>query len=83
MKGKFFGCMCGYEGLWVSSDECGVEFALLTRTPVNMGWNQRVRCAWSCLKGKPYTDQVILDHSVIKSLAAYLNEDHCKSLSYD
>jgi hypothetical protein len=81
MKGKFFRCDCGSEGLWVEYDSYGsTEFALFHSNPQNRSWRNRIRLAWQCLKGKPYTDMVLLNDQSIADLVDQLiniqNRDH-------
>jgi len=81
MKGKFFKCDCGSEGLWVEYDGYGsTEFALFHYNPQDRSWRNRIRLAWNCLRGKPYTDMVLLNDQSIADLVDQLiniqNRDH-------
>ena len=81
MKGKFFRCDCGSEGLWVEyADYFGTEISLFHSNPQNRSWANRIKLAWNCLKGKPYTDMVLLNDQGIADLVDHLidiqNRDH-------
>ena len=81
MKGKFFKCECGSEGLWVEYDQYfGTEIALFHRSPQDRSWRNRISLAWNCIKGKPYADMVLLDDQSLADLVDYLadiqNRDH-------
>jgi len=73
MKGKFFKCDCGADGLWVEySRHFGTEIALFSRDPSNRSWSNRIRLAWACLRGKPYKDDVILCDQQVADLIDHL-----------
>ena len=73
MKGKFFKCDCSAEGLYVEYDtHFGTEFSLFVCNPQNRSWRNRLRLAWSCLKGKPYSDMVLLSDEKIADLVDHL-----------
>ena len=73
MKGKFFKCECGSEGLWVEYDGYGsTELALFHYSPQDRSWRNRLRLAWQCLKGKPYTDMVLLNDQSLADLVDQL-----------
>ena len=73
MKGKFYKCDCGSEGLWVESDGYGsTELSLFQHSPQNRSWSNRIRLAWNCLKGKPYTDMVLLNDQSLADLVDQL-----------
>lgn len=73
MKGKFFRCDCGSEGLWVEYDGCGsTEFSLFHYSPQDRSLRNRLRLAWACLKGKPYTDMILLNDQSIADLVDHL-----------
>ncbi len=81
MKGKFFKCDCGSEGLWVEHDRhFGTEIALFHRSPQDRSWRNRISLAWNCIKGKPYADMVLLDDRSLADLVDHLadiqNRDH-------
>jgi hypothetical protein len=83
MKGKFFKCECGSEGLWVEYDGDGsTEFALFHYNPQNRSWRNRIRLAYTCLKGKPYTDMILLNDQGLADLVDHLvdiqNRDNIK-----
>ena len=83
MKGKFFKCECGSEGLWVEYDHgFGTEISLFKTDPQNRSLKNRLILAWECLKGKPYTDMVLLDDQSLADLVDQLvdiqNRDHIK-----
>ena len=73
MKGKFFKCECGSEGLWVEYDGCGsTELSLFHHDPQNRSWRNRIRLAYACLKGKPYTDMMLLNEQSLADLVDHL-----------
>lgn len=73
MKGKFYRCDCGSEGLWVEYDGYGsTEFALFHHGPQNRSWRNRIKLAWNCFLGKPYTDMVLLNDQSIADLVEQL-----------
>lgn len=75
MKGKFFKCDCGSEGLWVEYDGYdSTEIALFHYNPQDRSWHNRIRLAWKCLKGKPYADMVLLNDQTLADLADQLAE---------
>jgi hypothetical protein len=75
MKGKFFRCDCGSEGLWVEYDGCGsTEFSLFQHNPQNRSWRNRIKLALQCLRGKPYSDMIILSDESLTDLVNYLVE---------
>jgi hypothetical protein len=83
MKGKFFKCNCGGEGLWVGHDhEFGTKFSLFETDPQNRSFKNRLILAWQCLRGKPYTDMVLLDDQSLADLVDQLvdiqNRDHAE-----
>jgi len=82
MKDIFLKCDCTCGGLLCSySRVWGLELAHLHRDP-SRSWKNRIRLAWACLRGKPYSDQTILNDQGIADLADYLHEvqnvDHAK-----
>jgi len=83
MKGQFFKCSCGSEGLWVEYDQSfGTEMALFHNNPQNRSWCNRIRLAWNCIKGKPYADEIILSDQSLADLVDHLiniqNCDHAE-----
>ena len=73
MKGKFFKCECGSEGLWVEYDGYGsTELSLFHHDPQNRSWHNRIRLAYACLKGKPYTDMMLLNEQSLADLVDHL-----------
>jgi hypothetical protein len=75
MKGKFFKCDYISEGLYVEYDmHCGTEISLFVHDPQNRGWRNRLRLAWACLKGNPYSDMVLLSDEKIADLVDHLIE---------
>lgn len=81
MKGQFFKCDCGADGLWVEySRHFGTEIALFSRDPSNRSWANRIKLAWACLRGKPYVDEVLLNDQSLMDLVDHLveiqNYDH-------
>jgi len=75
MKGKFFKCDCGSEGLWVEYDGYdSTEIALFHYDPQDRSWHNRIRLAWKCLRGKPYADMVLLNDQTLADLADQLAE---------
>lgn len=73
MKGKFFRCDCGSEGLWVEYDGYGsTEFSLFHYNPQDRSWHNRIRLAWQSLKGKPYTDMMLLNDQRLADLVDHL-----------
>lgn len=73
MNGKFFKCECYQDGIFVQHDEgWGTEFAFYLSSPNNRSWKNRIKLAWACLKGKPYSDMVILDDQALADLVDYL-----------
>ena len=83
MKGKFFKCECGSEGLWVEHDlGFGTEISLFKTDPQNRSFKNRLILAWQCLRGKPYADMVLLDDQSLADLVDQLvdiqNRDHAE-----
>jgi len=75
MNGKFFKCDCGSEGLWIEYDHgFGTEISLFQSDPQNRSFMNRFSLAWQCIKGKPYSDMIILDEQKIADLVDYLTE---------
>jgi hypothetical protein len=73
MKGKFFKCECGSEGLWVEYDGHGsTELSLFHHNPQNRSWRNRIKLAWQCLKGKPYADMILLNEQSLADLVDHL-----------
>ena len=74
MKDKFYMCECGCGALHVSYEPgWGLELALFERSPSRSLWN-RIRLAWSALRGNPYADMVILNDQQIADLVDQLVE---------
>lgn len=83
MKGNFFKCNCGSEGLWVEHDYgFGTEFSLFQTDPQNRSFKNRLILAWECLKGKPYANMVLLDDQSLADLVDQLlniqNRNHAE-----
>jgi len=75
MKGKFIRCECGSEGLYIEYDGYGsTEIALFRHNPQDRSWRNRIRLAYACLKGKPYTDMVLLNDQTLADLVDQLVE---------
>jgi hypothetical protein len=75
MNGKFFQCSCYQDGILVQHDEgWGTEFAFYSSNPNERSWKNRLKLAWACLKGKPYSDMVILDDQALADLVDHLVE---------
>lgn len=75
MKGKFFKCDYGADGVWVEySRHFGTEIALFSRDPSNCSWSNRIRLAWACLRGKPYVDEILLNDQSLMDLVDHLVE---------
>jgi hypothetical protein len=75
ITGKFFQCECYHDGIFVQHDPgFGTEISLFKTDPQNRSFKNRLLLAWECLKGKPYTDMVILDDQKIADLVDYLTE---------
>jgi len=74
MQGKFFKCECHCGVLHLHYDpEWGLEVAMFSRD-VSRSWWNRIRQAWSALRGRPYTDMIILNEQQLADLAEYLYE---------
>lgn len=74
MISKFIKCQCGCSILHLDYDEVfGLEIAMFERPVSRSLWN-RIRLAWSCLRGKPYADMVVLHDKQIADLAEYLHK---------
>jgi hypothetical protein len=72
MKEAYFKCECGCGVLHMCYDsDWGLEVAMFER-PVSRSWSNRLRLAWSALRGKPYSDMLILNEQQIADLAEYL-----------
>ena len=83
MKGKFFKCDCSAEGLYVEYDmHYGTKISLYAHNPESRRWSNRIKLAWNCLKGKPYTDMLILNDQSLADLVDHLvdiqNRDHAE-----
>jgi len=73
MKGQFYKCECGHGGLYADyNHHFGLEISHLVRDPYQRGWKHRLASAWSALRGKPYTDMVVLSRAQMSDLADYL-----------
>ena len=74
MKDKFYMCECGCGALYVSYEpDWGLELALFERSP-SRSLRNRIRLAWSALRGNPYADMVILNNQQIADLVDQLVE---------
>jgi len=74
MKSKFFVCECKCGAIYLDYDsDWGLEIAMFQRNVTRSWWNQ-IRQAWSALRGKPYTDMVILNEQQIADLVDFLFE---------
>jgi hypothetical protein len=74
MKTKFFICECKCGVIHLDYDpDWGLEIAMFERSVARSWWN-RIRQAWSALRGKPYTDMIILNEQQIADLVDYLFE---------
>jgi hypothetical protein len=74
MTSKFFICECKCGAIHLDYDpDWGLEIAMFERKVTRSWWN-RIRLAWSALRGKPYTDMVILNEQQIADLVDYLFE---------
>ena len=74
MQGKYFKCECSCCVLYAEYDpEWGLEIAMFERN-VSRSWCNRIRQAWSALRGRPYTDMVILNDEQLADLAEYLHK---------
>lgn len=72
VKERYFMCECGCAVLHMDYDpEWGLEIATFERNSSRSLWN-RMRLAWSALRGKPYTDMILLNEQHIADLAEYL-----------
>jgi hypothetical protein len=72
MKSNYYSCQCKCGVLHLNYEpEWGLEVALFERNVSRPWWN-RIRLAWSALKGTPYTDMVILDNQQIADLVDQL-----------
>ncbi len=72
MKSNYYSCECKCGAIYVDYDPTwGLEIALLQRDVKRSWWN-RLRVAWSALRGRPYTDMVILNDDQIANLVDYL-----------
>jgi len=73
MNSKFFRCDCYQDGIFVQHDEhWGTEFAFYSSNPNNRSWRNRFQLALRCLKGKPYSDMVILNDQELANLVDHL-----------
>lgn len=68
-----FKCTCGCSALLLEHDpeDDYLEMAYLQRYPTKT-WSWRLRHAWHALRGKVYSDMVILDKETIADLVDYL-----------
>lgn len=73
---NFFKCLCSCGGIHVEDTPWGVEFAYMHRNPVHRAWIDRIKTAWSALKGEPYSDMVILSKPILADLIDHLVEIH-------
>jgi hypothetical protein len=72
MKSKYFKCECGCGVLNIEYDpDWGLNIAMYERC-VSRSWWNRIRLAWSALRGRPYTDMVILNNQQVADLVDYL-----------
>lgn len=68
MNTNYYRCECGCAVLHMSYDpEWGLEIAMFERNVSRSLWN-RICLAWSALRGRPYTDMVILNNQQIADL---------------
>lgn len=75
LNGKFFRCECYQDGIFIQHDSVwGTEFAFFTSNPSNRSWRNRLKLAWACVKGKPYSDMIILSDQELANLVDYLTK---------
>ena len=74
MNAKYYTCECKCGVLcFLYEPGLGLEISMFSRHPSRSLWN-RVRLAWSALRGQPYTDMVILNDQQIADLVDQLTE---------
>jgi hypothetical protein len=74
MKPVFYKCDCGHGGLYVEyQSDWGCQFSHYQYDVSHSIWN-RLRFAWKCLCGQPYTDMVLLSDSQVADLVDQLVE---------
>jgi hypothetical protein len=72
MKSEYFKCECGCGVLCAEyNSDWGLELAMFERNTSRSWWN-RIKLACSALRGKPYTDMIILSDQQIADLVDYL-----------
>lgn len=74
MKNKFYICDCHCGVLQVEYEaDMGLQIALFERN-ASRSWRNRIRLAWNAIKGRPYSDMVILNNQQIADLVDQLTE---------
>lgn len=74
MKDAFYKCECGHGGLHVEwSPDWGCQLSHY-QYDVRYSWWNRLRHAWKCLCGQPYTDMVLLNDAQVADLVDQLVE---------
>lgn len=73
LKGKFFKCERGSEGLYIEYDSKEyTKISMLYHNPEPRSWYNRLKSAYACLKGKPYTDIIVLSNQTLADLVDHL-----------
>ena len=77
MNEIFIRCACGAEGLHVTTDEDTGEvfFAMMYTDPCRMSARDKLRWIIQILRGKPYTDQLVITQGWLPLLI-----DHLKAM---
>jgi hypothetical protein len=72
MNKKYFMCECHCGVIAVDYDpDFGLDMSFYERNP-KRSFKNRIRLAWSALRGRPYTDMVILNDNQLADLVDYL-----------
>lgn len=69
---QFWKCSCGSEVLNVEHDDEGYVEISIYPFPFNFDLRTRLRFAWRAIKGKPYSDQILITKEEAKEVAASL-----------
>ena len=72
MNSKYYTCVCQCGVICFQYDPpLGLEISMFSRHPLR-SLSNKIRLAWSALRGQPYTDMVILDNQQIADLVDQL-----------
>ena len=74
MNKKYYICECYCGVIAVDYDlDIGLEMSFYERNP-KRSFKNRIRLAWNALRGRPYTDMVILNNQQLADLVDQLVE---------